>query len=185
MENKTSPKDFRSPHSFGNKLLRYIWEWIYLFLFRTSPKRLGNSWRCFLLRRFGAEIGDCWIHPTVKIWAPWLLKIGDETYIDQDVWLYNTYGCEIGNRVIISTDSILCTVSHDYTIPSYPLIGKRIVVANDCWITMRAFVCPGVTIGEGVVVGACAVVTKDVESWTVVAGNPARFVKKRVIMSCI
>lgn len=181
MKNRTSPKNFISPHSIGNKFRRFFWEWVCLILFRPTPKRLGNRWRCFLLRLFGAELGNCWLHPSIKIWAPWLLKVGDDTYIDQSVWVYNTYGCEIGSRVIISAETILCTVTHDHTTPSYQLRGKRICVKDDCWITMRTFVCPGITINEGAVVGACAVVTKDVEPWTVVAGNPARFIKKREI----
>jgi putative colanic acid biosynthesis acetyltransferase WcaF len=75
----------------------------------------------------------------------------------------------------------LCSVSHDYTSDSYTLIGSKITVKDDVWIAIQAFIMPGVTIGEGAVVGACAVVTKDVPPWTVVAGNPAREIKKRVI----
>jgi putative colanic acid biosynthesis acetyltransferase WcaF len=130
---------------------------------------------------FGARLGKCWLHPSVRIWAPWKLKIGDDVYIDQGVFLYNAYGCEIKDRVIISAEAVLCTVSHDYTVPSYPLIGRPIVVGSDCWIATRAFISPGVSVGTGAVVGACAVATKDVSPWAVVAGNPARFIKARVM----
>jgi putative colanic acid biosynthesis acetyltransferase WcaF len=61
------------------------------------------------------------------------------------------------------------------------LTNKPIVIGPQAWVAARAFISPGVTVGEGAVVGACAVVTKDVEPWTVVAGNPAKFIKKREI----
>jgi putative colanic acid biosynthesis acetyltransferase WcaF len=177
----TTPVTFKSPHGFRNKAFRCLWGFAWLFLFRPTPKRLGGCWRNGLLRLFGAKVGRCWIHPSVRVWAPWKLKIGDDVYIDQGVWLYNAYGCEIKGRVIISAEAILCTASHDYTVSSYPLIGRPIVVESDCWITMRVFIAPGVTVGTGAVVGACAVVTKDVPPWTVVGGNPAGFIKKREI----
>lgn len=177
----TSPDSFKSPHNLKNKIGRFVWGVAWLCLFRPTPKRLGGAWRNFLLRMFGARIKRCWLHPSVKIWAPWKLEIGNDSYIDQSVWLYNTYDCTIKDRVIISAESVLCTVSHDYATSNYQLIGEKICVQSDSWITMRVFVCPGVTIGQGAVVGACAVVTKDVEPWTVVAGNPAKFIKKREI----
>lgn len=62
------------------------------------------------------------------------------------------------------------------------LTHKPIVIASQAWVAARAFVGPGVTVGEGAVVGACAVVMKDVEPWTVVAGNPAKFIKRREIV---
>jgi len=61
------------------------------------------------------------------------------------------------------------------------LTHHPIVIGSQSWIAARAFIGPGVTIGEGAVVGACAAVFKDVEPWTVVGGNPAKFIKKREI----
>ena len=63
--------------------------------------------------------------------------------------------------------------------PNHSLIVAPIMIGSQAWIAADAFVGMGVTIGEGAVVGARAVVMKDVEPWTVVAGNPARFIKKR------
>ena len=159
-----------------------MWGVVSTVFFHPSPVCL-NRWRRFLLRCFGAKLGACWLHPSVRIWAPWELEIGSQVYLDAGVHLYNAFGCTIEDRVIISMDSMLCTASHDYTRPDYPLTGKRITVKSDAWITAKAFVAPGVTIGEGAVVAACAVVTRDVGPWTVVGGNPARFIKARVLKS--
>jgi putative colanic acid biosynthesis acetyltransferase WcaF len=87
----------------------------------------------------------------------------------------------IGNQVTISQRTYLCTASHDISLASHPQIEKPIVIENRAWVAAEAFVGPGVTIGEGAVVGARGCVFKDVEPWTVVGGNPARFIKKRTI----
>jgi putative colanic acid biosynthesis acetyltransferase WcaF len=58
---------------------------------------------------------------------------------------------------------------------------KDIIIHSNVWICAGAFIAPGITIGEGAIVAARAVVTKNVEPWTVVGGNPAKFIKKREI----
>ncbi len=175
---ETDPALFRNPHSLANKLGRVLWSIVYYLLFRPTPFFMG-AWRRLLLRGFGAHIGQAWLHQSTRIWAPWLLKIGDDVYIDAHVRLYSAYRIEIGDRVIISQNSFLCTASHDYTHPTYPLIGGTIRIGNDTWIAADVFVAPGVTVGEGAVVGARAVAVKDVPAWAVVVGNPARVVKNR------
>ena len=110
--------------------------------------------------------------------------MGNDVYVDENVYLYNPYGIEIGDRVIISMGTFLCTASHDYQVPTYPLIGDRITVGSDAWLAAMVFVGPGVNIGTGSVVGARACVVSDVEPWRVVAGNPARVVRERVVNEC-
>lgn len=177
-DQRTSPVKFVSPHGWRNKSGRLLWNSAHMLLFRPSLSPFG-AWRRSLLSCFGARIGRAWLHPSVRIWAPWKLTIGDDVYIDRQVNLYSTFGIEIGDRVIISMGTVLCTPSHNHRDPAYALTGGPIKIGNDCWISAEAFVLPGVTIGEGAVVAARAVVTKNVEPWTVVAGNPARCVGKR------
>jgi putative colanic acid biosynthesis acetyltransferase WcaF len=170
--------NFRNPHSQRNKIGRAIWNIAWLLLFRPTPQFMGG-WRSWLLKRFGAQIGFARLHQSVRIWAPWRLRLGMHVYIDRDVNLYNAYGISIGDRAVISLGSFLCSASHDYTLSTYPLIGGEIVVGNDVWIAADAFVAPGKKIGDGAVVGARAVVVQDVEPWTVVAGNPAKLIRQR------
>ena len=165
-----------------NKVMRGCWILTYYFLFRPFSLKLFRVWRNCVLRVFGAKIGKCsTVHAAVRIWAPWNLEIGDFTAIAPRVELYSVDKIRLGTKVALSQEAYLCTASHDIKSSNMELITRPIVVHSDAWITARSFIGPGVTVGEGAVVGACAVVTKDVEPWTVVAGNPARVVKKRVI----
>ncbi len=86
---------------------------------------------------------------------------------------------KIGKRSTVSQYSYLCGATHDYEHPLLPLVSAPIVIGDQVWITADVFVAPGVTIGDGAVVGARSSVFSDVEPWSVVAGNPARFIKRR------
>ena len=107
--------------------------------------------------------------------------MGEYSALGPRVNLYNLGTITIGSNTVISQDSYLCGGTHDYTRPTMPLIKAPITVGDKVWICAGAFIGPGVTIGDGAVVGARAVVVKDVEPWTVVAGNPAKMIKRRVI----
>lgn len=170
-----------SSKSFCNKLGRVIWSCCWLFLFRPTPKILFR-WRNFLLLIFGAQIGKgSVVYPSTKISEPWKLTVGDYSCLGPDVDCYCSGGVIIGSYVTISQYSYLCSATHDYTNHKMPLITKPIKIQNQAWICAGAFVGPGVTIGQGAVIGARAVVTKNIASWDIVAGNPANFVKKRIV----
>ncbi len=87
---------------------------------------------------------------------------------------YNLGTITIGQRTTISQRAHLCAGTHDYRDPAMRLLKPPSHIADDAWICAEAFVRPGVTIGEGAVVGARAVAVKDVPAWTVVVGNPAK-----------
>ena len=94
---------------------------------------------------------------------------------------YNVAPITIGANTTVSQGAYLCTASHDVTSPLNPLITAPIVIEDQAWIGAKAYIGMGVTIGQGAVVGATASVYKDVEPWTIVGGNPAKFIKKREI----
>lgn len=163
------------------RIRRFFWGVVYNFLFRTTPRvpRFFALWRRLLLIRFGMDGKYGTFYPSVKIWAPWNLKVGCCVVIDEEVNLYSVDKITIGSKVAISREAFICTASHDITRPERPLVTAPITICDGVWIGARAIILPGVTIGEGAIVAAGAVVTKDVEPFTVVGGNPAKFIKKR------
>lgn len=166
--------------SLSNKLGRLVWNLCYWIFFRPFNLNLFKGWRNLVLRLFGAKIGNnsC-INASVKIWAPWNLEVGDFSSVGPGVDCYNQGKIVIGDHTIISQKTYLCASSHDFTISNFPLILKPIKIGNQVWIAADAFIAPGAFIGEGAVVGAKAAVFKKVEPWTVVGGNPAKYIKER------
>lgn len=168
-----------SPHSFGNKAGRVLWGIVWTLLFRPTP-RICFAWRRILLRLFGASIGrNARIAPTVRVWAPWNLHIGAEASLGYRVDCYSVSRIVIGAHATVSQEAFLCTASHDVSDPQMGLFTAPIVIEDQAWVCARAFVGPGIHIGVGAVVGACGVVTRDVDDWTIVAGNPARVIGNR------
>ena len=164
------------------KYRRLIWLIVWFVAASWLPYFIGNNWRLFVLKFFGMK--HCWhvaVYPSAKIWAPWNVEMGSYVAIDDDVNLYSAAKITIGTKVAISREAFICTASHDITKPNRPLVTAPITICDGVWIGARAIILPGVTIGEGAVVAAGAVVTKDVEPFTVVGGNPAKFLKKRVM----
>ena len=164
--------------TFREKVGRALWGMVNP-LFRWSP-RPCHCWRNFLLRLFGAKVGkSVQIDPTAKIFIPWNLKIGNWSSVGFEALLYNLGPLTIGEKVTISQRAHLCGGSHDYRSSAMDLIKAPIGIGDGVWICADAFVGPGVKVGRGAVVGARAVVVKDVGEGAVVAGNPAAPVGKR------
>ena len=164
------------------KIRRGLWEAAWLLLFLPTPKRLGNPWRMWILRLFGARIdGSALIAGSCKILQPWILHLGDGVTIGPQTEIYNYALVSIGSMSVVSQYSYLCTGTHDYMHPHMPLIWAPIHIGSQCWIAAGVFVSPGVTIGCGTVVGARSVVTHDLPPWSVCAGNPCKVLKPRVI----
>lgn len=173
--------DCPSPHSFANRAGRLLWQAAWLAFCRFSPRPLWG-WRRLWLRLFGARIGrGVCVFPSVKIWAPWNLEMGEYACLGLDVECYSADRIRLGAHALVSQYTWLCAASHDYENPRLPLVTAPITIGASAWVAADVFVGPGVTIGEGAVVAARACVVKDVEPWTVVGGNPARFLKKREI----
>jgi putative colanic acid biosynthesis acetyltransferase WcaF len=157
------------------------WQIVYFLLFRLSPKPL-HAWRRAILRLFGARLGHgSVVHSSVKIWAPWNLEMGEHSCLAPFVDCYNVAKVTLGDYCTVSQYSYLCAATHDYTRLSMPLVPKPIRLGRRVWIAADVFVGPGVTVGDGAVVGARSSVFRDVPSWTVVAGSPAKPLKPRVV----
>ncbi len=166
-------KAYQSELSPLNRCARLGWGVCWALLFRPTP-RILHAWRVFLLRCWRAEIGNSVkVYPSARIWAPWNLKMEDNSIMGDRVDCYSVAAVTIGRGVVISQDACLCTASHDFRSPDFDLITKPVVIQDRAWVAARAFIGPGVEVGAKAVVGACAVAFKDIESGVVVAGNPA------------
>lgn len=170
---------YQSEFLLSEKFSRFIWSVVYIIAFKFSP-RICFAWRAMLLRLFGAKIGEkCKIYPKVKIWLPKNLNAGDGVIIGDEVNLYNIAPIVIASEVTISQEAFLCTASHNIESQNRELVFSSITIERGAWVFAGAFVCMGIRIGEGAIVGAKSVITKNVEAFDVMGGNPARVLKKR------
>lgn len=148
-------------------------------LFHLSP-RLAWGWRRFLLRVFGAKIGKhVQIHPSVQIFIPWNLTIGDWSAVGFEALLYNLGPLKIGRKVTVSQRAHLCGGSHDYRDNAMPLLKLPVTIEDEAWICADAFVGPGISVGKRAVVAARAVVVTNVAELSIVGGNPAKKIGTR------
>lgn len=105
------------------------------------------------------------------------VKIGKNVYINHDVDLMSRGEIEIGDDAMIGPNVSILTSNHD--IKEHKILRcKKIIIKERAWIGAKSIILPGVTIGVNAVVGAGSVVTHDVDDYTLVAGNPAKFIKK-------
>ncbi|MEM9233330.1 MAG: acetyltransferase [Pseudomonadota bacterium] len=148
-------------------------------LFSWSPRSLW-AWRRQLLRWFGADIGrDVHIYPSVRITIPWNLAIGDESAVGDGAILYALGPVTIGRQVTISQYAHLCAGTHDHRRPDFPLQKAPITIGDGVWVCADAFIGPDRTVGHRAIVGARAVVVKDVPAGAIVGGNPATVISQR------
>jgi len=174
--------NYKNRHKLCDKVFRALWTIVWLFLARWTPEhsRLFNLWRVCLLRLFGAKVGKgCVVKSSCAIWQPWNLTLGKYVALGEYVHCYTVDKITIGDQATISREVFLCCASHDVTSPIMELTHAPIHVGENAWIAARAIVLPGRKVGAGAVVAAGAVVVNDIEPWTIVGGNPAKFLFKR------
>jgi len=166
--------------SWRNRMARAVWGMVWVLLFRPSPRPL-HAWRALLLRLFGATLGQhVKVYPGVKVWAPWALHIGSNVAIGNGVTLYNMATLTIGDYCVVSQGAHLCGGTHDLNSPNFQLMTNPITLGRHVWICAEAFVGNGVSIADGSVIGARAVVAKSItQPWTVWAGVPAKAIGSR------
>lgn len=173
---------FRLPAGFRARpaITVQLWWILQATLFACSPQFM-YAWRRWLLRLFGARIGvGVLLRPSAKITFPWKVTIGNHAWIGDEVVLYSLGEIEIGDNSVVSQRSYLCAASHDYTQSDFPIYGKKISIGSQAWLATDVFVAPGVSIGEGAVVGARSSVFNDLPPMMVCMGCPAKPIKPRV-----
>jgi putative colanic acid biosynthesis acetyltransferase WcaF len=150
-------------------------------VFFLPPLPWPSGLRRRLLVAFGAKVGKgLYIRPGVNIHFPWKLTIGDHCWIGEDTVILNLAPVTLNDHVAIAHQVYLAAAGHDIASKTMAYQNAPIVIERGCWLATRAFVGPGVTIGEYAVVAAGAIVVKDVASRTVVGGNPAKEIAQRV-----
>ena len=135
--------------------------------------------RNFILKILGMKINKAILYGTFHIRKPSKISIDEGTVIGHGVTLDGRNGITIGKNVNFSSEVMIWTMQHDYNDPSFGAAGGPVVIHDYAWISVRAIILPNVTIGEGAVVAAGAVVTKDVEPYTIVGGVPAKKIGER------
>lgn len=112
------------------------------------------------------------------------IQIGNDCSVNNFVIMYGAGGITIHDECRIATGVVIVAFNHNFTdaqqpIHSQPVSAQGVLVESDVWIGARAILLDGVTVGQGSVIGAGSVVTRDVPEYCVVAGNPARFLRRR------
>jgi putative colanic acid biosynthesis acetyltransferase WcaF len=167
-----------NPGSTSKKL---IWYFTNMFLFKTMLP-IPSSIKKRILKLFGAKIGvGVVIKPNVSIKYPWLLEVGDYSWIGEDVWIDNLAKITIGKNCVLSQGSFLLCGSHDYTLETFDLLIKEIVLEDGSWVGAKATVCPGVKLRTHSVLAVGSIATKDLEPYGIYQGNPAVKKRERVI----
>lgn len=170
-----------TPWPRSTKIRRGIWHYLVQPLYRLIPGKKSRL-RILVLRAMGARIGaNCCIQQRVDILVPWQLHLHDCVVLAHDVTVLNFTTVTIRSMTVVSQNAHLCTGTHDYTHPHFPLLFRPIEIGPECWVASGAFVAPGVRLGRGCVIGANAVVTKNMPAWKVCAGNPCQPLKDRVL----
>lgn len=169
-------KTYKHNKSF---LYRFIWYVINIIVFKSYMFPFSNI-KIILLKLFGAKVGKgIIIKPCVNIKYPWMLVIGDNVWIGEDVWFDNLGLITIGSNVCISQGAYLLTGNHNYKEEKFDLIVKNIVLDDGVWICAKAIVCPGITMNKNSILTAGSVLSLNTEEGFIYKGNPAQCYKKR------
>jgi len=140
----------------------------------------SNRLRGILWRGLGARIGlRTSIHRKCRFYRPSHVQVGDHCVILREVLLDGRRNLTIGVNVNISEGVLIFSLHHDMSSPTFEAVGGPVTIEDYVFVGARAILLPGVTIGRGAVVAAGAVVTRDVESFAIVGGIPARQIGTR------
>lgn len=141
-----------------------------------------HYFRRFFYRASGMRIGrGSTIHTGARFYNPGNISIGEDSIIGENTVLDGREKLIIGNHVDIATDVMIYNSEHDVRDPNFSAVSSQVVIQDYVFIGPRAIILPGVKIGKGAVVGAGAVVTKDVGEGVIVGGVPAVKIGERGI----
>ncbi|WP_228850355.1 WcaF family extracellular polysaccharide biosynthesis acetyltransferase [Aegicerativicinus sediminis] len=165
----------------GNKIKRIMW-FIINALFFINPLNASSKLKVFLLRKFGASIGEGVVFkPKVNIKYPWNLSIGNNCWIGENVWIDNLAQVTIKDNVCISQGAMLLCGNHNYKKTTFDLMIGPITLEDGVWLGAQSLVGPNVICRSHSVIGVKSVATKDLDPYSIYRGNPAQKVQERII----
>jgi putative colanic acid biosynthesis acetyltransferase WcaF len=174
----TSNRDYDPGRSFKARALWMIVEAVVLL----NPVVTSYCLKRAVLRLFGAHIGaNVIVKPGVHVKYPWRLTVGNNCWIGERAWIDNMEDVRIGENAVISQGAYLCTGNHDWSDPGMALSPRPIVIEDGAWIGAFARVAPGRRVAREAVLVIGAVLLGDTEPSGIYSGNPAEFVRWRVI----
>ena len=160
---------FSSPWTIKERSKVFLWHFVWLILFRTSPKYFYR-WRNILLRIFGAKISSTsYVAPSAIIKMPWNLKMENRACIGPNAEAYNLAPLILRENSVVAQHVYLCGGTHDFSQKNWPLSVGIIEIGKNSFVGVRALILPGVLIGDNSIVGAGSVLTTDVEQNSIVA----------------
>ena len=179
MNPKKQKSPYQNPWPWWTQVLLICWRLSWLGFCRWTPK-FFNPWRLLILKVFGAKIsGIPFVHSSVIIKVPWHLTLHHRACLGEKANVYSLGQIELHENVTVAQEVYLCSGTHDIHSPVFQLITKEIEICSNAFVGARAMILPGVRIGKNAVVGAMAVVAKNVGSNTIVVGNPASNIGSR------
>lgn len=165
--------------TWGNIARRAAWRMCWLLLCAWTPPQF-HSWRRLVLNLWGAKITrGARVYSSTQIWYPANLEMGEGAVLGWKVQCYCMDKIVLEPFVVVSQFTHLVAGSHDFDDATFPLRTRPIRVCAHAWLASSSFVGPGVTVGEGAVLSARGVAMRDLDPWTVYAGNPAAEIRKR------
>jgi putative colanic acid biosynthesis acetyltransferase WcaF len=172
-----------SKYNLGAGKIKIALWYIVNALFLINPLNPFGKLKVFLLRLFGAKIGKgVVIKQGVNIKYPWLLSIGDYTWVGERVWIDNLAQVTIGKNCCLSQGAMLLCGNHNYKKETFDLITGAITIEDGAWVGALSIVCPGVTLKTHAILSVSSVATETLEAYTMYKGNPAQKVRERVVL---
>jgi putative colanic acid biosynthesis acetyltransferase WcaF len=154
----------------ASRIKMLLWYFVNV-LFFINPLNPISGLKVVLLRLFGAKIGKgVNIKPNVNIKYPWLLEIGDYSWIGEKVWIDNLAPVKIGKNCCLSQGAMLLCGNHNYKKPTFDLIVKGITLEDGAWVGAMSVVCPGVTLKTHAILTVQSVATETLEPYMMYKG---------------
>lgn len=146
----------------------------------TNDPRDEKRLRDLLTELFGSGGDSVWLEPPFRCDFGTNIYLGEKVYFNFDCVILDVCEVRIGNNVFVAPGVHIYAATHplDAELRRTQESGKPVTIGDDVWIGGRTTICPGITIGDRSVIGAGSVVTKDVPTGVVVAGNPAKIIRE-------